>query len=37
MKGGDLKNVFYIIKDYGYLKEAVDVVRSSSNVVVLSR
>jgi hypothetical protein len=36
VKGGDLKNVFYIIKDYGYLKEAVDVVRASSDVVVLS-
>ncbi len=35
IKGGDLKNVFYIIKEYSYMKEMVDSIRSATDIVIV--
>ncbi len=35
VEGEDLENVFYVIKDYGYMKKMVESVRSASNVVIV--
>ncbi len=35
LKGEELKNVYYIIKDYNYMKEMIESIRSATNIVII--